>query len=301
MTLTIVTPSFANDFRNFARLHDSVRRLTDPSVEHIAIVPEADLELFRSIRSDRLDIRSERWVLPRRFVPTTALARIPKLPRGFRVAAVNARHPFPPIRGWILQQIVKLALTSELDTDVALLVDSDVLLIRPVEEKHFVGPTGAVRLYRMPHGIDASRPRPQRWLEVARQKLGIPGAEPDEPDYISSFTSWDPRIVRACVDRVSEVAGRDWRDVMGACLDFSEFLLYGSYVMSLAPEIARSNVGATSLCHSHWDPVPLNAELVDRFVESISPHDLAVHIQSNSNTHEDVLDAVAQRFSARTP
>ncbi|WP_448258174.1 DUF6492 family protein [Microbacterium aurum] len=300
MTLTIVTPSYANDFRGFARLHESVLRHTDPSVTHIAVVPEADLELFRSIRSPRLDVRSERAVLPRRFMPTTALARIPKLPRGYRVAAINVRRPFPPIRGWILQQIVKLALTSELDADVALLVDSDVLLIRPVQEEHFVGPGGAVRLYRTPHGIDASRPRPRRWLQTARDKLGISEAEPDQPDYISSFTSWDPRIVRSCVSRISDVAGRDWRDVLGACLDFSEFLLYGTYVMALAPPTARQNIGETSLCHSHWDPVPLDADGARAFLDGVDPDDLAVHIQSNSHTDEAVLDAVARRFAAST-
>mgnify|MGYP007088039539 CR=1 FL=1 len=132
---------------------------------------------------------------------------------------------------------------------------------------------------------------------TARALLGVDAPEPDDPDFISSFTSWDPRLVRACVDRVSEVAGADWRDVIGSRLEFSEFLLYGTYVMSLAPATARTNVGETTLCHSHWDPEPLDADGAQAFLDRITPDDLAVHIQSNSRTDDAVLDAVSRRLA----
>ncbi|MCT9002636.1 DUF6492 family protein [Microbacterium memoriense] len=300
MTMTVVTPSHAPDFPSFARLHASVVRFTDPGVRHVVAVPDADIELFRSLKSARLDVRGYSAVLPRRFVSTTALARIPRLPRGFRIAAVNLRRPWPPIRGWMLQQVVKLAVVSELDTDVAVLIDSDVIVVRPLAERAFRNDDGVVRLYRQPHGIDEARERPLRWLRTARALVGAPQPEADGPDYISAFASWDPALVRACVERVAAQTRSDWRDVIGSRLDFSEFLLYGTYVMTLADPSRRQNVSADSLCHSHWDPVPLDRAAATRFADEIGPRDLAVHVQSNSGTGETIRDYISDRVSQVT-
>lgn len=298
MTLTIVTPSHRPDFPSFARLHASVLRHTDPAVTHIVAVPDADRALFASLGSPRLVVRGYGDVLPRRFLSTTPLARIPRLPRGYRIAAVNLARPWPPIRGWMLQQIVKLSVVSELDSDVAVLIDSDVVVVRPLEEKTFRDADGVVRLYRQPHGIGASRPRALRWQKTARDLLGVAEPEPDGPDYISAFASWDPRLVRECTRAVAKTTGRDWRDVLGSRLDFSEFLLYGTYAMTVADETRRRNVRSRSLCHSHWDPVPLDLAGARQFISGIHDDDVAIHIQSNSRTSEDVLSFVAREVAA---
>lgn len=297
MTVTVVTPSHAPDFASFARLHASVVRHTDPGVRHIVAVPEADVALFESLGSGRLEVVDYGRALPRRFFSTTALARIPGLPRGLRIAAVNLAHPWPPIRGWMLQQVVKLAVVSDLESDVALLIDSDVVVVRPLREEMFRDESGVVRLYRRPGGVTASMHRHVGWQGAARELLGTTQLEVDSPDYISAFSSWDPALVRACTARVSEVAGKDWRDVVGARLDFSEFMLYGAYVMGVAEPAARSNVHDRSLCHSHWDRVPLTIDQAQRFVDAIGPDDVAVHIQSNSATPDAVLDFVAHRVA----
>ncbi|QAY59979.1 hypothetical protein ET475_08205 [Microbacterium protaetiae] len=296
MSLQVVTPSHAPDFPSFARLHRSVIEHTDPMVRHIVAVPDRDVPLFRSVDTGRLDVIGYRAVLPRRFVSTIPLARIPGLPRGFRINAVNATRPWPPIRGWMLQQLVKLAVVSTLEADVALLIDSDVLIVRPLVESTFRDKAGVVRLYRSPHGITPAMTRHLAWQAAARALLGTSKVEPDSPDYISAFASWDPELVRASTSRVAETTSRDWRDVIGSRLDFSEFIFYGTYVMTLADARYRTNTQQRSLCHSHWDPTPLDLEHADRFLDRLHPDDVAVHIQSNSLTDENVLRHIAERM-----
>lgn len=293
MSLVVVTPSHAPDLASFRRLHASVLRWSDPGVRHIVAVPEVDVPLFRAAGDQRLDVVGYRDLLPREFIQTTSLARLKGLPRGYRIGAVNVRRPWPPIRGWMLQQIVKLALVSRLDDHVALLIDSDVLTIAPLNETVFRR-GHAVRLYRLPHGVDAGMTRHSRWLAESARLLGLPGAEADSPDYISPFNSWSPAVVRAALDRISEVQGIPWSRAVGRSLDFSEFMLVGSFAST--EDDGRTFSSDRSLCHSHWDPRPLDLAAARAFVETLAPDDLAIHIQSNSATQEDVLSWVAERF-----
>jgi hypothetical protein len=297
MTLAVITPSHAPDLPSFRRLHTSVVRWTDPSVRHIVAVPDADVARFREAGTSRLDVVGYRDVLPREFVSTTRLARLPGLPRGYRIAAVNARRPWPPVRGWILQQIVKLAVVSALEAEVALVVDSDVLVVRPVEERVFRR-GDAVRLYRAPGGVEIGMTRHVRWLEASRRMIALDSLESDSPDYITPFATWSPGVVRACLERVETVAGMPWSRAAAAELDFSEFMLVGTFA-STAPEVAgRTFAADRSLCHSHWDPRPLDVAGADAFLDEQAPDELAVHVQSNSGTSEEVLRRIAQHFGA---
>ena len=296
MSLTIVTPSHAPDLPSFRRLHTSVLRWTDPGVRHIVAVPDRDVPQFRDDRDERLEVIGYRAVLPREFLSTTRLARLPGLPRGYRIGAVNIRRPWPPIRGWMLQQVVKLAVVSRLEDDVALLIDSDVLAIAPLEETVFRH-DDAVRLYRLPHGVDAGMTRHLRWLAESARLLGLPTPEADSPDYIAPFNSWSPDVVRSTLDRVTAVTGMPWSRAVGGALDFSEFMLVGAYATTQDP--GRTFAADRSLCHSHWDPRPLDLAGAREFVDGLAPDDLAIHIQSNSSTPAEVLEWVAERFDDR--
>jgi hypothetical protein len=120
------------------------------------------MEPFSSVGGGQLEVRGYRSLLPREIRSATRLARLPLLPRGVRIAAVNIRRPWPPLRGWILQQIVKMALVRELDEDVTLLIDSDVILARPLTESIFRRDID-VRLYRLPNGLNPTMTRHLAW------------------------------------------------------------------------------------------------------------------------------------------
>jgi hypothetical protein len=293
VTLAILTPSYAPDFDDFAELHRSVLQFTDPTVLHYVVVPDEDLPLFGRLRSNRMVLVGYRGLLPSSFLSTAwfarAAGRIPRMPRGARFIAVNTRHPWPPLRGWLLQQVVKLGMAMRAECDTLVVIDSDAQLIRPITDQTFAS-SGAVRFYRSPGAITAGMARHVTWHQTARRMLGVPpDGPPPHADPIGSLVSWDPEVVRGCTARIAEVASRPWETAVSREWEFSEYVLYGEYLAEFGTPRQLSFTADDSLCHSHWDSHPLDAESARRFVDSIAPHDVAVHVQSTSHTSPEVV------------
>jgi len=301
--VVIVTPTHAPDFASFARLHASVEAYAEPGIRHVAIVPTADLPLFRSLGGERLELITQREVLPRSFVETTRLGRlaasVPGLPRGARVAGVNLRRPWPPLRGWVLQQVIKFAIAERIEERAAVFIDSDVELIRPFAASAFVAADGVVRRYRAPGAVNDGMPRHLAWHRVARRLIGAPPPDGPRDDFVAGIVSWDTDLVRALLARVAETGGRPWPTSIGSEPDVSEFILYGEYVTAFGGDRARSFDSPDSLCHSYWDPKPMSAAEAVRFVERLPASALAIHIQSNSSTSDETLRLVRDGLSLR--
>ncbi len=294
--MVVLTPSFLPDFENFVRLHESVLRFTDESTWHHVIVPQRDLTTFQSIHSPRLRVWPESGFLPNGFVATDGLAalrrRLPILPKTINCSAINLRRPWPPIRGWILQQILKLSAATQLVCDAVVIIDSDVVLIRPMDASTFVR-GGAVRLYEKPDAVTADLDRHLTWTRTAYDLLGLPWSdEASFPDYVGGIVSWDPLLLAACLERVQAVSGADWATTVARRLHVSEFILYGTYVRNFGTPAARSFSEPRTLCHSYWSPTPLTHEQADSFAAGYDKRDLAVHVQSNSGTATEVIDRV---------
>lgn len=271
-SLAVVTPSYAPDFELFKDLHRSVLDRTPASVVHYVIVPGRDVALFSELRGNRCVVWAESELLPRRMVP---------MPR--TNARLNLRHPFPPVRGWVLQQIVKLAAAARIEVDMLLLVDSDVLLVRPLDADALTL-NGEARFYRKPDAVDDRLPRHVKWHNVARRLLGLLPAAVPLPDYVTSFNVWDRQVVLALQQRVREATGRRWMDAVGAQLHFSEWTLYGVFVDALMNTTAGATPTTSTMCHSYWDPVPLDSAGVSAFLAGLSPEDAAVMISAKSRT-----------------
>nr|MDT0658401.1 DUF6492 family protein [Micromonospora sp. DSM 115978] len=271
--LAVITPSFGPDFELCAALHRSVLACSGESVRHHIIVPGRDLPLFRRLAGERTVLHDEAEFLPRsvRSLPGTKYS-------------VNLRRPFPPLRGWILQQVIKLAAAARSDADVVVLVDSDIEFVRPFSADTFRR-DGVVRFYRQPDEVDARLPRHIRWHRVARSMLGLPERPPPYPDYVSSLLAWDPAVVRRLLDRIEAVTGRRWVDVVGSELHFSEWTLYGVFVDGVVGGAVADGFAATdSLCHAYWEETPLDEQSVAGFIDAIRPEDVAVMISAKSGT-----------------
>ena len=292
MTVAIVTPSHAPDFNRFRRLHESVVNNVSDDVMHYVLVPPPDYRTFSTIQSSQLTVLEQPDVLPRSFVTTTRFGRIPLLPRGYQVAAINLRKPWPPIRGWVLQQLVKLGFAAGLESDVAVMIDSAVIPARGFSSDTFVRDQ-SVRHYRVPHAVHSGMQRHLVWRDTASRLLRLDAPSADFADYNAGVISWSPRIVRNLLDRVEEVAQRPWATVLGAQLDVSEYFLYGEFVAALGSEKDRAFTSDQNLCHSYWETMTM--ERAKGFVESMPADDVAILIQSNSDTSEDVLAYIADQ------
>ena len=293
MTLALVTPSYRNDVELFADLHQSVIRMTDDSVVHYAIVPMADVELFSAVVGPRCIVVPEESLYPSHYKPIRRLNRfvrlIPHVPAHARIAAINTKNQFRPVRGWMMQQVLKLEMCRQLSVDTVLLIDSDVELVRPITEATFRCGERA-RLYRRPKRIDSQLPNHMEWIRVSRLLLGLPAAEFPASEYISSLCVWEPAVVRAMLAHVEQVTGMHWMDAVVGQPTFSEWTLYGVFAEDVM-KYEESAMTESSLCHSYWHTSPLTIEGAMEFSSRISPDDVAVLIQSKSHTPRAVRRA----------
>jgi hypothetical protein len=298
----VLTPCHGPDVELCRDLHRSVLELTPASTVHYLVVPSAQRSRFATFEGARCEVWAERALLPRRVVGMSwvnpALQRLGALAPSARLAAVNVRRPWPPVRGWIMQQILKLAATALLDADVVLLMDADVQLIRPVTASSFLE-HGQLRLYRVDGGVHPGMSTHVAWHRTARRLLGLAEGAPPYPDYASSFMAWDPAVVRAVQHRVEQITGRPWVDAVGGTLSFSEWTLYGTFVDDVLAPGARPPATDRSGCHSYWDTSPLTGAAAARFVESTAESDLAAMISAKSGTPLDERRRIMAEITTR--
>lgn len=83
-----------------------------------------------------------------------------------------------------------------------------------------------------------------------------------------------------------------WHDAVGRRLEFSEFILYGTFAATLA-DLGRTYASELNLCHSYWGREPLTRSAAEAFMASMPAYALAVHVQSNSGTDELVRRFIA--------
>jgi hypothetical protein len=270
--MAVVTPTYARDLELFSDLHQSVLENFPPDVRHVAVVNDTDLPVFRRFEGPRCLIIGVRDALPR------SVLAVP-----FTKLWTNVRHPVPPLRGWIIQQLVKLSVVSQLSERIVVLADSDLVFVRPVTAATFA-PDGHARLYRLDEGVDESLPRHVRWHAVAHDLLGLPPVpSPPLPDYVSSLNVWDRDVANRMLRRVEQVTGHRWLEAVSPKLHFSEWTLYGVYADQF--EGAKSVIlTEESLCHSYWDTDSLTAEQASTWLSSIGPVDVAYMISAKSHT-----------------
>ncbi len=290
--LAVITPSYAPDLELFADLHRSVLRHTPEETVHHVIVPPRDRGLFARFEGPRCRVWIEPDLLPRTYIPIP-LSRL----------WLNVARPWPPVRGWVLQQSLKLAAAARMEADAVLVADSDIVLVRPVRVRDFmVGER--LRLHRIDHGVHSGMRRHLRWHEAARQLLGRPHVPaPPLHDYVNSLTLWDPNAVRALQDRIETATGRRWQDAFSSHLHISEFILYGVFVDELLGAPAASDTG---ICHNYWDATPLSMADALAFADRLGSRAIGMMISAKSGTTLEVRRAaiarcmdVARRESSR--
>ena len=281
----VLTPSYAPDAPLFEALHRSVLDHTD--AVHYVVVPPADRALFARYEGERCRIWTYPELLPKRYLATPKTG-----------IWLNARRPWPPVRGWVLQQAVKLAAAARFDARAVLMMDSDVVLIRHTTPESFAV-NGRIGLFRAENAVHDGMPRHVRWHAVARDLLGLPPSSgPPLPDYVSPFNVWEPAVVRLLQNRIQEVTGKSWLDLFTGQLHISEFILYGVFADEvLGGSIPR--VPSDSLyCHTYWDNTPLDEAGALEFAGRLAPDALAVMISAKSGTSPETRQTALRACTA---
>lgn len=274
MDLEVITPSYAPDFELCADLNASILARGE-RVRHTIIVPPRDVRLFDALHGEATVIRSVDELLP----------GLRRLPRNFWL---NPRRPWLPVRGWIAQQLVKLAAAAASESDLVLMVDSDIVFVRSFGAETFLSDTGQPEFYRLDGAVDEQLPRHVLWHEAAHGLLGLGPRPPTPlPDYVSCPCVWEPGTVRALLDRVEAVASAPWQRVVAAEPHVSEMMLYGVFVDACLAASPVRHVVSDMRCHRHYDEVALDEAELHRFLAGIRPVDHSVMISAKSGTDLD--------------
>jgi hypothetical protein len=278
-----MTCSFRGDFEICRVLCESVNRFVPNTIEHWLIVPDADQAMFEPLATARCKIVTESSVLPRWFV------RMPMPPPRWRGLLHLPRRdiyltPFSlPVRGWIFQQIRKIAATIAAKSNIIVHVDSDAAFIRPLKLERLVH-GGKIHLFRDPHRVDF--PSHQRWQQAAGKLLGLPPSDYYGAEYIEPLVVWDRTVALGMITRIEKITRRNWMISLARTQHFSEYVLYGVYAdRVLGLEAAELYPDANPLCHSRWGGDPFtNAADEAAFISAIKPQHLSCNIQTNTET-----------------
>jgi hypothetical protein len=281
---------FTISFRRDRELSEALCRTIDqlmPQTPHYLVIDACDYTEFRHLR------RPSRVILPSEiFFPGTKA--IDALGRRWRLSLLA-----PPIRGWIFQQIIKLAAVAALEHDAVTIIDSDAVLVRPIEIDRVLR-EGRTRLYRV--AGEGRTPLHVRWHEAAAGLLGLRRQGYFGADYISTAVTWRPAVARALVSRLEERSWLPWRSVLGWRWRFAEYILYGVFA-EYVPGPHRDQVffDAEDLCHCSWHYDLATPEGVAAFRNGLSPRHAAVLVQSNLSLPAETRSALLRGFEAASP
>ncbi len=282
--VALFTISYAGDVEMCRALCASVDRLA-PQARHYLAIDRVDRALFEPMLRPGRELIETESLLPE-FRQTTLLGRRVWLtPYG------------PPVRGWILQQMVKLEAVSRLQEEAVVIVDSDAVLVRPLDPARLLR-DGRTRLYRAPGAGQA--PGHRVWHRVAARVLGLPPSDYFGADYITTAVTWRPEVVRALLARIRGATRLPWRMALSWRFRFSEYILYGVFAEHApGPQRDRVFFDDADLCHCSWhydldDPAQAQA-----FVADLRDDHAAVLIQSNLGMDDETRAALLLKIAER--
>jgi hypothetical protein len=294
-TASLVTISYRGDFDLARDLCRSVDRFLDQRVEHVLVVPRSDEQLFAPLRSPWRRIVLVEDVLP------AGYHRVP-LPQRIRIGSYHRRlremwwTPRGLVRGWIIQQIVKLSAPSYIESSTVAFADSDVVLIAPLPLERLTDSRGT-RFYAVP-GATSDSEMHARWHSIARRLLGLGGTGYTGADYIGNLITWNRSDIVALQERVARVAGRRWDAAIVGLRAFSEYILYGVFVDRVLSDAGERST-SEDLVHAGWFYDLASEQGIAEYVNAVSESAVGVAIQSTEPFTLAERREIVERISMR--
>jgi hypothetical protein len=291
MTLqtAIVTSSYRGDLERCRLLCESMDRCVTGYRRHLILVEGADVALFRQFAGPYREIVDERDILPKWLRPFPD-------PLSFGRRRIWLTPKGPPLRGWHVQQLRRLAAATMLEEDVVVSVDSDVVFLRGFDMSWFHR-TGAVDFFRRRGAIDqlAAPVRNEHlaWSRRAGKMLGIADPATTDDGYIATLIPWRTDTVREMKAHMEAVGGLSWMSTLAGGRALSECTLYGRFVDEVELRPDRHAGTALELCRMYWDGAALDAVALADFSRGLEPHQVAAGIQSFTGTDPALIRRAA--------
>jgi hypothetical protein len=278
-TVALVTPSHRRDLARCELLCETVDRHVTGFERHYLIVNDGDVRAFRHLAGPT------RTVIPTRRVLPWWLQVVPLLTWRGRKVFVSARSR--PLRGWHVQQLVKLSAASTLAHDAVVILDSDISFVRPFDAAAVAEtPTP---LHHDPAAVTVDTVDHAAWLATAYRLLGVAAPPLPDDDYIDSIVTWRTDTVRDLLARIEATTGQDWMVALARSRDYAEFMLYGLHVATDDTAGALHRFTTESFSRSYWGGEALDADAVRALLAAVEPPEVAIHVQGWGDTPLELI------------
>lgn len=277
----IVTPSYALDYHRCQLLAWSIEAFAPEETKHYIIVPNRDLRLFRQIKYRNTEIITVESILP-------SWVQLPFI----KSCWFNFKHLV--VRGWIIQQIIKLAAAEYLTQQVFVFVDSDVAFIRPFDWNFFIR-DGRVRLYCIHGELSPQAPIGEKWNYNARRLLNLPGGGIPVTGYISQVMTWRSDNLKLLYKHIETVSGRRWVDTVCSNWDLSEYVIYGIFVEEVL-KASGHYFDSECICHEYWFDEQMSDVELQEFFQRTPREYIAVMISAKSGMRVQQYENFVKNF-----
>ncbi|NJK36306.1 MAG: hypothetical protein HC825_03745 [Oscillatoriales cyanobacterium RM1_1_9] len=269
-TFCLITPSYAPDFERCKLLSSSIEKFLPISVRHYIIVDRRDVALFKSLENNRTEILIVEDVIP------WWIKRIPLMKNGWFSLKT------PPIRNWLLQQIIKLSVAKFVAEDVLMFVDSDVVFVRPLNPQQRFIQDGKVRFYREPNSIPSAWEGHYSWYQTSSKLLVAPMVDFPAPNYIGDLITWNKDNVLKLHDHLEKVSGRSWVETIASTWNLSEYILYGMFVDYVLKDEANHFIDEKYPGLQYFHTAQMSEQEIKNFLSGIESHHVTVMISAKA-------------------
>ena len=269
--LAFVTPSYHKDFERCRLLVESCDRYVPRQYHHWVLVPRRDEKLFAPLNSSRTHVIAQEDVLP------YWMRQVKSAPKFW----LSLRSL--PVRGWIVQQLVKLNVCAAIDADAFACVDSGCFFVQPFDPLASHYKDGKLLLFREV-GPQFLTEENRVWHAVASKLLGTEPLPSPNRSYVSLVVYFWRHVLRAMQNHIEALHGVDWRVPICRTRSFSEYLVHGAFCDDLLKDSAKMYRDDRLFAHCHWGTVPLGAEGLRKMKEEMPPERLLVMINEKSGT-----------------
>ncbi|MBV9387181.1 MAG: hypothetical protein JOZ78_12220 [Chroococcidiopsidaceae cyanobacterium CP_BM_ER_R8_30] len=277
-TFAFITPSYAPDFQRCKLLCWSIKKFVSTPVKHYIIVDKQDMNLFQQLADSNTEILNKENILPSwiKRVPFASRKNVWLNIKGYKSGIFL-------LRGWLVQQIVKLAAAQYVEQEVLIFVDSDVAFIDSFDVHTFIR-EDKVRLFRVEHSTDNDSETSKKWKNSAKKLLGLPLENNYYDFYVSQIVTWRRDNLLQLYKLIEKNFQRDWIEIILRVKDLSEYILYGIFTnYVLGEKSGHYDDHLQKICWCYWEETPMShAELREFFKEAQSSGHKAIMISAKS-------------------
>jgi Family of unknown function (DUF6492) len=269
----VVTPTYLPDLSRCELLAESLDRCA-PDVPHYLIVDRRDRSAFSHLE------RGKRRLIDSEVIVGSWMLRVPS--RKSLWFSLKA----PPVRGWIIQQILKIGVVDLVPERTLVFCDSDTAFFRHFDRDDLLV-DGKIGLIDVPFVDDERR----RWTATARRLLGLPAHDGDYRNYVGNMICWNRETVKAMRQRIEASTSLNWQVALARTLCFSEYMIYGTFVREVLGYHAVDHAPSTvPLVKPTWNASLATDSDIDAFFTNFDPQTVAVMVHS-----KDGLDPARYR------